>query len=630
MIKLNFSSLPAELAAGTKEIKKELGFRTGGGTDISVSQKDGSNVIVSLSDGSARIVYDKKHHFFRALGLLVEALKDGKKEFYSDEKPYFTMNGPMFDVSQGNAVINVESAKKTFRQMALMGLNMFMFYCEDSFEVPEQPYFGYMRSRYTESDMRALDDYAYNLGIELIPCIQTLAHLTDPLRWRGVFDPIREDEDCLLVGEERTYKFIRDLITAATKPFRTKRIHIGMDEAWKLGRGTYLTKHGYVKLGEIMKIHLEKVMEIVRSLGLEPMMWSDMIYKSIYGNYSFSSLDDREIPKDLLDSVPKDITLVYWNYGLLKEENYVKMIRAHQKIGRTIFAGGIWTWLGFGPHWVRTFATSNCALKTCKKLGIKEVFVTIWGDNGTEAPFNVNMPGLVLYAEHGYAEDPDEKKIKKRFEFCTGANYDDFMELEKMDFVPGVDRLENTSYNPSKYLLWQDVLTGMFDKNIEGLPLDGHYAALADRLSEAIGRNGAYDEMFRLYRNAARTLAMKAQMGLRITEAYEKGNKKALRKFADNELPELKTRMASMRECHRDLWFRLYKPLGWDIMDMRYGSLISRIDSAANEINDYLGGKLKRIEELEEKRLPYNGEDGLIKWTNYFGRIVSPSRIDPH
>jgi len=632
MTTLYLKNCPEELSAGIAEIKKELGIRINEkGVPTEISQKDGSNVIVSLSGGNAKIVYDKKHHFFRALGLLVEALKDGKKEFHSDEKPYFTMNGPMFDVSQGNAVINLESAKKTFRQMALMGLNMFMFYCEDSFDVPEQPYFGYMRARYTEKDIRELDDYAYNLGIELIPCIQTLAHLTDVLKWNRVFASIREDDDCLFVGEEKTYKFVRDLIVAASKPFRTKRIHIGMDEAWKLGRGSYLTKHGYVKPSEIMNIHLEKVMEIVRSLGLEPMMWSDMIFRSVYGGYYVvDQMAQKQIPQEIIDAFPKDVSIIYWDYYHNDNEYYEKMIEAHKKIGNTIFAGGSWTWIGFGPHWARTFKSTECALNMCKKHGISEVMVTIWGDNGTEAPYNVNMLTLSLYAEHGYSETLDPEKFKKRFEFCTGANYDDFLALEGLDNTPGVTKLDSTSFNPSKFLMWQDVLTGLFDYNIRGLELDSHYAALADRLDLAIGRNGEYDDMFRFYANVARTLSLKAQMGLRVTDAYEKKDKKTLKTLAQNELPELKTRMASLRKCHYALWFKLYKALGWDVFDMRYGSLISRIDTAAAEINDYLEGKLDRIEELEEKRLPYNGVEGMASYANYFGRIVSASRIAPY
>jgi hexosaminidase len=628
-----FSGAVSGLKKGIIEIAGELGVGISESADrsvvvVDITQKDGADIEISCKEGKAFITYDKKHHFFRAFGLMVEKFRKGEKTFSINETPKFTMNGPMFDVSQGNAVINVKSIKKFLRKLALMGMNMMMLYCEDSYDVDNQPYFGYMRSRYSEADLRDCDEYADLLGIELIPCIQTLAHLVDVLKWNGIYSSISEDNECLFVGEEKTYEFITDLIKAAVAPFKTKRIHIGMDEAWHLGRGSYLSKHGYTPTTEIMKIHLNRVMEIVRSLGLKPMMWSDMFFRSI-GNGRYYQTD-VEIPQHVIDSVPPEMQLVYWDYYHNDPQMYEKLILQHRKFSEPIFAGGIWTWIGFGPHWDRTFLSTEAALCTCKKLGIKEVFVTIWGDNGTEAPANVNMLGLSLYAEHGYCDTLDINRIKERFEFCTGAKYDDFMLLELLDNTPGVTSTADTSYNPSKFLMWQDILTGLFDKNIEGLPMAVHYSALAEKLKECIGRNGYFDDMFRFYYNVADTLALKSEMGLKITKAYKENDRTALLTFAENELPELKRRMQSLRDSHYRLWFDLYKAIGWDIFDMRYGSLIIRIDTAAREIIDYLEGRLERLEELEEKRLNYNGVEGVVQYANYFGRIVSASRIAPY
>lgn len=623
-MKLNFVGEPRELQAGIRELCADLNVSLcEDGMKIAVIQKDGADLSVCVKNGEGTITYDRKIHFFRAFSLLVQHLSAGETEFSLTEKPQFTLNGPMFDVSQGNAVIKVSEIKTTLRQMAQMGLNMFMVYCEDSFDVKPQPYFGYMRARYSEADMRECDDYADMFGIEMIPCIQTLAHLSDVLKWR-VFDDIRENNVCLLVDEEKTYAFVRDLLVEATRPFRSKRVHIGMDEAYDLGRGAFLDKHGFVKPQEIMKMHLERVLAIVRELGLQPMMWSDMFFSGL-GYY-----DDTEIPQDVVDCCPKDVQLVYWDYYHNDEKSYETSIARHRKFGEPIFAGGIWTWIGYGPHWDRTFKSTEAALNVCKREGIKEVFVTIWGDNGTECLYNTNVLGLALYGEHGYSETIDYEKLKQRFEFITGANYDDFLALEGLDNTPGVDDIAMTSYNPSKYLMWQDILTGLCDKNIDGLPLDAHYAALAERLKPACERNGRYNNMFRMNYWVAYTLAKKSEMGLRVTKAYQAGDREELRRLAESELPELKKRMEALRACHMENWFELYKALGWDIMDMRYGSLLARIDSAITEIKLYLDGKLEKLEELEEQRLDYNGKPGMIDYANWFGRIVSASRIAPY
>ncbi len=617
---------PCELDAGIAEMNRALGISVGGnGPSITAVRQDGSDLLVHFQNGEAQIIYDKKHHFFRAYSLLLQHLQAGETEFSLREKPYFTMNGPMFDVSQSNAVIRVEQIRKMLLQMAQMGLNMFMLYCEDSFDVKAQPYFGYMRSRYSEADIRACDDYADMFGIEMIPCIQTLAHLTDVLKW-SVFNGIRENDVCLLVGEERTNAFIRDLLTEATRPFRSKRVHIGMDEAYGLGRGRFMDKHGAVPTEEIMKMHLENVLSITRELGLVPMMWSDMFFHGL----GYHTIKTREVPPEVIECCPKDVQLVYWDYYANDEESYEIAFERHRGFGQPIFAGGIWTWIGFAPHWERTFKSTEAALNVCKREGIKEVFTTIWGDNGTECLCTTNMLGAALYAEHGYAETIDYGKLKERFEFITGAKYDDFLLLEELDRTPGVASMAKTAYNPSKFLMWQDILTGMCDKNIDGLPLDEHYRALAEKLAETGNRNGDYNGMFTFNYHVAHTLALKSEMGLRITRAYKADDRAELARIAAEDLPELKARMAALRACHMENWFSLYKAIGWDIMDMRYGSLMTRMDSAITEIKMYLDGKLDKLEELEEERLDYDGRPGMIRYLNYFGRTVSASRIAPY
>jgi len=316
MLNLFFCGDICELKNGICELAHDYGyvpsFDDGEGINVNVVMNDEEKLSVKYSSGKAEIVCGKRYHFFRALGLLIEKLRCGEEEFIINENCYFTMNGPMFDVSQGNAVINVSAAKSIIRKIAVMGMNMIMMYCEDSYDLPGHPYFGYMRSRYTEDDMRTLDAYADMFGIEMIPCIQTLAHLQEVLKW-DVYKDFSEDDACLLVGDERTYDFIRDMLVTASRPFKTKRINIGMDEAGGLGRGKYQDLHGVRNKTEIMLEHLNRVMEIVRELGLQPMMWSDMFFRAESKNGKYRDMEVRFSQKTI-DSVPKDVQLVFWDY----------------------------------------------------------------------------------------------------------------------------------------------------------------------------------------------------------------------------------------------------------------------------------------------------------------------------
>lgn len=627
MLRLTWLGESADLEPGMAELKNDLGFEWGpGGLPVEIRRTDDPGLTVRMEKGAASIAYNRRIHFFRALGHLVEACRAGKAQLFLREEPQFAMNGPMFDVSQGNAVMKPETVQRFLRMMALMGLDMIMLYTEDSYDVPEQPYFGYMRGRYTREEISELDRYAGLFGIEMIPCIQTLSHLEDVLKWKP-FHEFRDDEETLLVGHEKTYEFIEQMIAAASAPVASKRIHIGMDEAWKLGLGQYLSENGYRTKFDIMNAHLHKVLEITRRLGLEPMMWSDMYFRA--GSKKGGYYDPEcVIPSSTIDGMPNDVKFVYWDYYHVDEAFYEDWIRRHKTFGSTpVFAGGIWNWKGFALNYGLTFASTNAALAVCKREGVREVIATLWGDDGTECDWFAALLGLQLFAEHGYSpEQPKEDWLKARFALCTGGRYEDFMDIRWIDEIPGVPAGNYGNANPSRCLLWQNVLMGLFDANIESLPLKEHYADLKARMEAAADRNGGYGDVFRLLAKLCAVLEMKAGIGLEAVKAYRTQDEDALRHLIGSALPELNRRVRELHDFHRERWYALNKAFGWEVIEFRYGGLLMNLDTASKRLQDYLDGKIAAIEELEERRLPFNGIEGTPEsyWYKY---IPSASRL---
>ena len=103
----------------------------------------------------------------------------------------------MIDCSR-NAVLKVSAVKQIINALQRMGYNALELYTEDTFEVRDEPYFGYLRGRYTGAEIREMDEYAKARGIELIPCIQTLAHFTNPVKLPR-FNEITDINDILLI-----------------------------------------------------------------------------------------------------------------------------------------------------------------------------------------------------------------------------------------------------------------------------------------------------------------------------------------------------------------------------------------------------------------------------------------------
>ncbi|HOJ47984.1 MAG TPA: beta-N-acetylhexosaminidase [Bacillota bacterium] len=606
MRKITLSGDIEGLMAGFEEIKADLGLENAD-SGLPVAVKKGACLKVSLKDNSAQIEYAEPVHFFRALSLLTLNLNKGSTCFEIKEEPGFRKNGVMFDCSR-NAVLTVDTLKFFFRKMALMGLNLGMMYTEDTYEVPEYPYFGYMRGRYTFDEIREADDYANMFGIELVPCIQTLAHLNRATHWPKMWY-LKDTDEVLLVGADSTYEFIENILKAATAPYRTKRVHIGMDEAMDLGLGNYLRKNGYVPSSEIMKYHLKRVHEILKKLGLKAMMWSDMYFRVVSPSHSYYDLQ-HPVTQDIVDSAPEDIDLVYWDYYNSSDEVLTGMIAQHQRFkADTIFAGGIWTWAGPAADYRVTLTTTLPALKKCREMGVKEVFATAWGDNGAEANFLTTLYGLQMYAEIDYTGAYNPEEVAERFKVTTGGDANSFLDLSAFNLAPGMPPLSSCSNFLAKYMLYQDPIMPLCEADVKKYDLAAHYGSLEEKYAKyAAESKGELKLLFEFYTSLAKTLKIKCGWHKRSSECVRAKDYEQAKKVAD----EVADVISALREL-KSIWYRLWnatnKPYGFEIIDIRLGGLISRFETAQMRLYQFANKEVDDIPELSTEKLLFASDE---------------------
>ena len=572
--------------------------------NVSKLPEESENVIEVLREKNNEIRYKKKHHFFRAFSLYLQFLKKGEESFRKSEKTYIDSVGVMIDASR-NAVYRVSEVKKILGYMALMGHNRCMLYTEDTYEIEGYPYF---------------------LGIEVVPCIQTLAHLKQTLRW-PYGEGMKDTQDVLLVGEEKTYKFIEAMISSLRECFRSKNIHIGMDEAFDLGRGHYLTKHGHVPHQELMVEHLNKVNEIAKKYDFKPMIWDDMFLRCGAPDGGYYDLDIVITP-EIANNIPEEVSLVYWDYYNSDKEKYKKLLDIRDDFNNNIiFAGGCWRWSGFAPNYSKTFETTNAALNQCKAKGIKEVFATAWGDDGSETPIYSIIVGLILFGEHGYYDKVEKEWIDERCKSLTGLSMEDFTSLEELDLVPSVKIPNMEVCNPSKYIAYQDLLLGAFDKHLEGLDLEEHYINLSKKYEEIGEKSERFKLMFTMYSKLAAYLSVKSEIGLEIRKAYLEKDNDALRLIAYNFIPEIQEKLKSFHKSFMNLWYKECKGQGFEVIDIRLGGVMARCDSTMYRIKAYLKGNIDKIEELEEERLYFSehfgGDDCKLICCNEYQKIAT-------
>ena len=121
----------------------------------------------------------------------------------------------MLDCSR-NAVMKPEQVMRFADIISSFGYNSIQLYTEDTYEIDGAPYFGYLRGRYTKEEIKAIDEHCMEKGVELIPCIQTLAHLNQIFRWSD-YASIRDTDDILLekkevVSKEDILELTKDMI----------------------------------------------------------------------------------------------------------------------------------------------------------------------------------------------------------------------------------------------------------------------------------------------------------------------------------------------------------------------------------------------------------------------------------
>ena len=522
--------------------------------------------------------------------------------------------GVMLDCSR-NAVMRPEQVKEFAKLIRSMGYNMLQLYTEDTYEVKDEPYFGYMRGRYTMDEMKDMDAYCRSIGVELIPCIQVLAHLGHLPRWEDYYLHM-DCRDVLLVGDPRVYQLIDRMFATLSECFTTRRIHIGMDEAFYLGMGRYMQQHGWQNRSEILLQHLIEVKKLADKYGLQPMMWSDMFFHLANGD---RNQVDAKLPQEVIDAVPEGIELVYWDYYSKDIDHYDRQFTAHQQFvnNKTAFAGGIWTWTGYAPNLRYSLEATEAALRSVAKCDVETVFLTEWGDDGADCSSWSTLPLLFAAAQMAKGNF-DRADIAAKFEAQFGYGFEEFMGLE----LANINNDEIAISNPSKYLLFNDPFLGLFDYTYHD-GLKERYLAAAEKLAASV--NGRpYDYLFDFHHKLVSAIARKCDFGVRLRAAYQAGDKATLRKLHDTELPAMMADAEAVYRSFRALWLKENKAFGLEVQEMRFGQLLLRTRSCMERLQEYLDGKIAVIEELEETQLVgHYGQEGKPECFNSYLQVIS-------
>ena len=516
-------------------------------------------------------------------------------------------------ISTDGTVYTVNTMKRFIDYVSKLGYNNLYLEITAGYEIEEEPVFAYMRGKYSKSDLKEIDTYAKERGITVIPTIQTLAHLGFMFRWPRFFD-YRDIDEIMMVGDPRVYELVEKMIKLMAECFSAKIVHLGMDEAFNLGRGKYYDENGPRNRVDIMKEHVEKVLDICKKYGVTPEMWGDMYIRMAYGAY-----DRGEMTFDKSEEVAKSIEptlkLHYWDYYSLTKDRYLNFIDRFKKItDNIVFDGGVWNYIGFVPDNSYSIKATEAAFEACHERGIKEVTITTWGgDSVQETSLWSTMPTMVAAAEFARG-NYDMDSIKAKFKDLMGMDFDAFIALEDVNKLKARDESNKERYllTPSKYLLYNDVFAGYYDSTVDQSERYV-FTDAAKKMAQYVD-HPEWGYIFKVAKALAEVMEYKFDLGVRTRDAYGKGDKEELRKLANEVYPLVAKRVEELYEVFRVQYYKENKPNGFEVEDVRFGGLVRRLKNCTRIVNDYCDGKLERIEELDQKVVDYiDGTDTYVK-----------------
>lgn len=346
---------------------------------------------------------DERGVFYAAQTLrqiLRQADSDGSiPEMEIRDFPKFQNRGFMLDISR-NRIPTMETFHRIIDLMAELKLNELQLYMESAFAYKGHKKVWEAYSPLTAEEVKDLDVYAADRGIELVPNQNLLGHMERWLKFPeyrelaeapdGAMDPwggFRETPTTLDPSSPDVLEFVRDLLDQLLPVFSSVRFNAGLDEPFDIGQGKNL---GRVETdggpGSIFLEYLYLMRREVTARGFQMQFWADFLLEH----------------PEMVPAVPKDVTAMVWGYESEHPFAAETARLAEAKIPFYVCPGTS-SWNTIVGRWTNCRENIGAAVISGEKSGAVGFLNTDWGDNGHMQELVVSMPGLFAGAEGSWS-----------------------------------------------------------------------------------------------------------------------------------------------------------------------------------------------------------------------------------
>jgi hypothetical protein len=337
------------------------------------------------------------------------------------------------------------------------------------------------------------------------------------------------------------------------------------------------------------------------------MMWGDIII-GMHGQEPFTVEQASELPQDM--------KMVFWNYNHFDRAFYADTIAHYRKLGfEPLVAPGLWNWGRLWPSDRGADGTAALFVKTAVGAGVREALLTMWGDDGNEAPFAASWPGLCQFVNLCWDARTRGDAQFAQVEAVCGTSARSYQLPGRLDLYPGREsKSVRALSNFSKAILWDDPILGTFCTHLKS-PLGKHFAALASEIETAAKTAHRNDKtLFAYATNLARVLTLKVDLNMRAREGYQKKDRKVLATVAA-DAAALEGLVRGLLGFHTSAWMSECKPYGLEVIQNRYGGQMVRLREMRRRIDRWIKGQTESIPEWDEKPQKFWADPATVRAT---------------
>lgn len=258
------------------------------------------------------------------------------------------------------------------RQLPAMGINTLLIEYEDKFPFQAHPFLQAAEA-FTPQSLRHFLNAARQVGLQVIPLVQTLSHLEyalghDRLAHLREAPAIHTQLD---TSNPQATALVMSLIDEVlTFHQEDSLFHLGADETWHLGRNERTAavreKHGLLGM---WAQHTMQFVDHLRTHGKRAIVWDDIFWKATPQQIKTCGLS-------------RDVILHCWNYSSGNDEKSLgalgRRVQNYHETGHETIGGPCANWGVLVPRHEHCLKNTHGWARTAHTHGMKGVINTAW------------------------------------------------------------------------------------------------------------------------------------------------------------------------------------------------------------------------------------------------------------